>query len=446
MESSNDDPRKPPAKDPPPESAPPTQEERDAAAKQRAARPSAAASATPGAVPASTPANSGKGPRHAPTQGDGSGQSAAGRATLAAVERNMENRDARAKNRARAPGGPATVPGVVTSRPEPVQAPSTASRSRHDDEDKVVLETGSGVAAIESNAVPPFASLNRARVEAVDDHPDAEKAMDESHNDKEGAEVSHEAAVTPAPRTDEDEPVEVAPAVYPEVDPSLVDPGFQIDAFVADTVVDATAVAVVMSEEEEEQFEQKRRKKYLCYGAIVLVVVAIAIVVPVVTVVGGNDNTVVVDMPPSIAPSEPPSAMPSAAPTSNLFSDFLDYLRTLPTSSEELGENRSAPQYLAAKWLVDEDTYWRDSGLTLEDPKIIQRYALATLYFSSGGNNWKLCGKNSPSCGDTIWLTASDECDWFSLGCDESIVTQINFRKIQSVMCWYCYYPSQKSF
>jgi hypothetical protein len=164
-----------------------------------------------------------------------------------------------------------------------------------------------------------------------------------------------------------------------------------------------------------------------------LVVVAIAIVVPVVILVGGDKETVVVELPPSIAPSEAPSAMPSSAPTSNLFREFLDYLRLLPTSPENLGADPSAPQYMAAKWLVDEDTYMDSTGLTIQDPKTMQRYALATLYFATGGNNWKLCGRNSPSCGDNIWLTATDECEWFSLVCEEDAITQISFRKLKDL-------------
>jgi hypothetical protein len=478
-ESSNNDPKKPPAKTPPPQESAPaqTQAERDAESKRRAAAGSARApAATPGAVSESRPANAGKGsePGTGRVGGAPTDRSAAALASRQAVERNMEDRDTLAKTRAAARDGPATVAGVVSSRPEPtlpparvetsasVEAPPTARRpgaSQVADPEEVETNrkipartsvdeppapAASVVMASANHAVPPVASLNHlegaavvfAGAEAVDDdRPDVEKGFDESYNDKEGAEVSHEAVVAPVTVVSEDEAMEEAP-VYPGVDASIVDNVVAdgIEAFVADTVVDATGVAVVMSEEEEEQFEQKRRKKYLCYGAIVLVVVAIAIVVPVVILVGDDGDTVVVEPPPSIAPSEPPSAMPSSAPTSNVFREFLNYLTTLSTSPKDLGTDLSAPQYRAAKWLVDEDTYNESSSLSIEDPKTLQRYALATLYFATGGNNWRLCGEKSASCGDTTWLTATDECDWFSLICEEGIITQISFRKLQIVM------------
>jgi hypothetical protein len=447
-ETNSNDPKTPPAKASAPESAPrKTQADLDADSKRRAAPWSTRApTATPGA-------------------GGPTDLSAAALASREAVERNMEERDSLTKRRAAARDGPATVAGVVSSKPEPMLPPATVetvasagapttaarqpgtsqaaeedfetnqkmpARSSVEEDSKASTAVATEVVVAVSHVVSPVASLDHlhsvAGAEAVDIPPDLEKGFDESHTDKEGVEVSHEATVTPVPRSMDDEAMEEAP-VYPGLDASLLDNFVAdgIDAFVADTIVDATAVAVVMSEEEEEQFEQKRRKKYLCYGSIVLVVVTIAIVVPVAIMVGGNRETVVVEQPPSIAPSEQPSSMPSSSPTSNLFSKFLDYLKTLNTSPSDLGNDTSAPQYMAAKWLVDGDDY--TDSLSLEDPKTLQRYALATLYFATGGNNWKLCGRNSPSCGDTIWLTATDECYWFDLACENGTITQISFGK-----------------
>jgi hypothetical protein len=389
-------------------------------------------------------------------------RSAAALASRQAVERNMEDRDILSKRRAAARDGPAMVAGVVSSssnKPEPtlppaqvetaasvgattVRQPGTfqAAEENVETNQKIPARSSANdnshkpteVMAVASHAVAPVASLDHqqsvAGAEAVDIPMDVEKGFDESLNDKEGVEVSHEATVTPVPRSTEDEAVEQAD-VYPGLDAALLDNVVaDVDAFVADTIVDATAVAVVMSEEEEEQFEQKRRKKYLCYGAIVCLIVALAVVVPVGIVVGGrSDNVIVVENPPSIAPTETPSAMPSSSPTSNLFSQFLDYLRTLSTSPVGLGNDTSAPQYMAAKWLVDDDAY--SDSLLMEDSKTLQRYALATLYYATGGDNWKLCGKDSLTCGDTVWLTATDECEWFNLECEGGTITQISFGK-----------------
>jgi hypothetical protein len=56
----------------------------------------------------------------------------------------------------------------------------------------------------------------------------------------------------------------------------------EIEAFVADNVVDATGVAVVMSEVEEERLERKKHRRYFMYGIACFILVAVAIVLAVV--------------------------------------------------------------------------------------------------------------------------------------------------------------------
>jgi len=123
---------------------------------------------------------------------------------------------------------------------------------------------------------------------------------------------------------------------------------------------------------------------------------------------------------PSDVPSEHtiylPSLIPSvhnrsAHPTSNpsafltyLPSAYLTYLPSLipsevkilspstaleifvPLSGEESLKNKKSPQYLAMDWIVNHD----GANMTLtEVDKIIQRYALAVLYYSTQGKSWK---------------------------------------------------------
>lgn len=458
----------------------PTQAELDAQSKRRAAGRSTgramAPASRPGVQAVSEPA-----PRDAKGAARSSASSAAAGAAAAssgaaasreAVERNMEDRDALAKRRAAARGGPAARPGAVSSsatghHPEPpppparvetaatVEAPPTAgtmtSVPAEYDEAKPSAESYAaedvtpGFAAV-ANVAPAAAAVAASATAGMPDSGmddqtrgaiQAAVHMDGSEYDVEKAEEeAAEAAVVAHVSSTLDhnnEAVEEAPAYpYTGTDPALAEGVVAdgIEAFVADTVVDATGVAVVMSEEEEEKFEQGRRKKYLCYGAIVLVIVAVSIVVPVVLLVGGDGKVKVVEQPPSIAPSSMPSSMPSAAPTSDTFSMLLDFLKGLTVSTEDLFDSRNSPQYQAALWLADDDEYVQANGLNLEDPRLLQRYALASLYYSTGGDNWKLCGADSPSCGDTTWLTDPNECDWFIVDCDaDGVVSQINFRK-----------------
>ncbi|CAB9502731.1 leucine rich repeat [Seminavis robusta] len=113
---------------------------------------------------------------------------------------------------------------------------------------------------------------------------------------------------------------------------------------------------------------------------------------------------------------------PSAAPTAASFSDLLAFLGANAITSTEVLQDKSSAQYKAALWLAD-----ADSSL-MSDSRVLQMFALATFYFATGGDNWRLCGKNSPSCGDTPWLSDTNECEWFSISCDvDGIVSQMSF-------------------
>jgi hypothetical protein len=72
---------------------------------------------------------------------------------------------------------------------------------------------------------------------------------------------------------------------------------------------------------------------------------------------------------------------------------------------------------------------------------MVTRYALATLYFATNGDNWVQCGRDSTNCDVTQeWLTAENECDWYAIECadpengDYSVV-KIFFRKYSMVSC-----------
>ena len=407
---------------------------------------------------------------------------AAAEASRQAVEQNVEDLDRLAKQRAAARGGPASAPGVVTSRPERAE-PASASTSSYAVTAPTYTTTSTASSSYAAAAAPRDPSPPRAPVattsygggdyeyddggtnggvasyaaavhhdqyaygeegEGEDDDNKPPAIQDDSHKD-ENVEQSPAAAVYSV--DDPTAELEEAPAYYPGADLTEGVVADGIEAFVADTVVDATGVAVVMSEEEEERIERKRRKRYLCCGCICLLVLAVAIVVPVSLTVRVGGGTVVREAPPSIAPSSMPSSMPSFAPTSETFSQFLAIVRGLNVTDfaaivEGLNVtdpdallDRNSPQYLAALWLVDDDLYWRSNSLEMDNPKMIQRYALATFYFATNGDNWSRCGRNSPSCGDVEWLSDADECDWLNVGCNEyDAVEQMSFCEWERIM------------
>jgi hypothetical protein len=209
----------------------------------------------------------------------------------------------------------------------------------------------------------------------------------------------------------------------PDREPNVDIPEGGIIAYVPPAVVEAAGVAVILSTEEEERLDKEKRKKYVFGGAICVCLVAIAIIVPTVLTAARGSAPESLALPPSMAPSFAPSVAPSSAPTSSVFADFLaDVLKPLNASSDVVFDDVHSPQYKAAVWLVEEDSkyYWEQHDLSRSHPKIVQRYALATFHFATGGNKWRICGKESPNCPNVAWLSPVDECTWHFVNCGET--------------------------
>jgi hypothetical protein len=94
----------------------------------------------------------------------------------------------------------------------------------------------------------------------------------------------------------------------------------------------------------------------------------------------------------------------------------------------------STPQGKAIEWLINEDGAYLCPNAT----KLIQRYVLAVMYYSTGGENWMKCSASSiasDNCGGeepfvnrTRFLSNDNECSWAGIRCSESLcVTQIEF-------------------
>ena len=202
-------------------------------------------------------------------------------------------------------------------------------------------------------------------------------------------------------------------------------------AYVADNTIDALGVATVMNEEEEKELEEKKQKQYLRIGICVVVLIIVAIVVPTAVLKGGKGGKVqIIPMEPSMVPSAAPSPLPSSTPTTDALAKLMEAIRVAYDDDDsffETFDKLDSPQYKAALWTADEDMF--DAG----DPsgtRMINRYALATIYFSLHGDDWFRCGRGSTSCGDAEWLSNSNECTWMDVECtDDNTITELFFGK-----------------
>jgi len=104
---------------------------------------------------------------------------------------------------------------------------------------------------------------------------------------------------------------------------------------------------------------------------------------------------------PTYLPSAYPTYLPSGIPSKVMILSFSTAMEIfVPISGEESLKNETSPQYLAMDWIVNHD----EANMALKDEdKIVQRYILAVLYYSTQGKNW------NNQCN---FLSEKDVCDW----------------------------------
>ena len=196
--------------------------------------------------------------------------------------------------------------------------------------------------------------------------------------------------------------------------PALANPSVP---FFAETVVDATGVAVISGKDEvNEEWERRSIKRLVCYGAVVLVMVVVAAVVPAVLLSNKNQDEAIA--------TEPPTLAPTVAPTSASFPLLLQRLTSI--TDIEVLKTPESMQRRAARWMASADDYEISQG---SEVKLLQRYILAVFYFAMSGDSWQQCNSLAGCyASEQSWLSETDECDWAAIGCDENgIIKELNF-------------------
>jgi hypothetical protein len=175
---------------------------------------------------------------------------------------------------------------------------------------------------------------------------------------------------------------------------------------------------IVISEQEEIAPEEKKHWRHVFFCLVCFLVAAILSLVVTLCFtlfVTNKIQNVFYTESPSPIPSSIPSIVPSAAPSSQGFVDVMNAVSNI--TSTETFMDQSSPQYKAAKFMSEEDP----SGIRpVTDPRFLQRYALATFFFSTNGDIWKRCNPGNLCPGSlSRWLSDSDECTWMGLFCNE---------------------------
>jgi hypothetical protein len=148
-----------------------------------------------------------------------------------------------------------------------------------------------------------------------------------------------------------------------------------------------------------------------------------------------------------VFPSVSPTAGPTVSPTvalpcgiseedraAGIEANILEALGP-DTEGADLFLDISTPQGQATDWLINEDEF----VICPDDKKLIQRWVLAVVYFSTNGDEWFQCGAvnltdgcgaQDPFSGEERFLSPVGECEWAGISClDDECITELEFEE-----------------
>ena len=109
------------------------------------------------------------------------------------------------------------------------------------------------------------------------------------------------------------------------------------------------------------------------------------------------------DSPTTLTQSSAPTKAPTAAPTACARLDCLvEILLQNEVADAEALQDDSSPQFLALRWLANNDTMVLDQDST-RPVILVERYVLALLYVDTDGEGWK---------DQHNFLSSSSVCEW----------------------------------
>jgi hypothetical protein len=121
-----------------------------------------------------------------------------------------------------------------------------------------------------------------------------------------------------------------------------------------------------------------------------------------------SDSSMMMQTPvPTVSPNSPTDA------PFNKECESLDRADAILTLIEDVSDSDSiadaeSPQGMAFDWISNVDT----SSDPCDDPElVVTRYALATFFESTAGDNWTE---------STNWLSIESECNWYGISCDDN--------------------------
>lgn len=152
------------------------------------------------------------------------------------------------------------------------------------------------------------------------------------------------------------------------------------------------AVPTATPVDEEEMLRAKRRYRRRV-GIMVALTCLVILAIVLGTVFGvRNNNKDSIGIEPTTSPTSSPESVA-----------IQELIESVSLDGGAALQNEASPQSLALEWLVQDSV--NRNGTQYEDSRLIQRYALAALYYSTSGDTWRNNAK---------WLSSEHECEWFT--------------------------------
>jgi hypothetical protein len=139
---------------------------------------------------------------------------------------------------------------------------------------------------------------------------------------------------------------------------------------------------------------------------------------------------VVVPPVPTIVAPTPPSICPGITNVERI-AQILAILDAVADPDDI--RNNETPQGLATTWIIEQDAF----QVCPDYVKLVQRWTLAVMYYSTNGNEWfqcsantsatDLCGIQSPFEGKKRFLSNGSECEWAGISCVDGCVTEVEY-------------------
>lgn len=176
----------------------------------------------------------------------------------------------------------------------------------------------------------------------------------------------------------------------------------------SDIVHASTAMVVEHDDEKRTVVETKRKTVFLVMVVLLILLISGAVVGGVCGTgicVGRRSNSVG-DANPEIA-----TVAPSINPTAAFIASYINNVSLAARFIRYPASATATAEEKALQWVIEEDAVTYSMSDAASRQRLVQRYALAAVWFNSGGESW------SETAG---WLASLMECTWYGVKCDTS--------------------------